>query len=377
MKVPARKHTRDTPIRDLAPAPWVDLPLDGLACTVAVGDEVQSGACVARSPAGHPHDRRCFSPYTGRVVAIDAHVRIVGAPAPPRAIEDVGDDVRESARRAGLVGMGGAMFPTWIKLDPQGPPTRHVLVNGCESEPYVTCDSRVLAEHGDAVAAGMRLAMQALGARDGVIARAEDGYPGGHERALIHAVLGFDVPAGQLPRAAGVVVLNVQTTLALHQAVTQRRPLVDRVVTVDGRAVGRPGNFRVPLGTPAGHVLEACGVDWAATAALVLGGPMMGRSVGREAPITAGTVAVLALAAEEIAHTPETPCIRCGTCLDVCPNELAPAFLVVQPELEVLRCHECGLCQYACPAGRPLVDLLRRAKDSLRATPPRPSEGDA
>ncbi|MBI4606954.1 MAG: SLBB domain-containing protein, partial [Planctomycetes bacterium] len=171
------------------------------------------------------------------------------------------------------------------------------------------------------------------------------------------------VPEGGLPRDAGAIVINVQTARALHQAVCLGRPLVDRVVTVDGGAVARPGNYVVPLGTELGHVLRACGTDLSRTAALVAGGPMMGVEATAETPLAAGMGGVLALEAREVHRPADAPCIRCGDCLEACPVGLSAQHLVLRPAPDLRRCILCGMCQYVCPAQRPLAALLRRAKE--------------
>jgi electron transport complex protein RnfC len=267
--------------------------------------------------------------------------------------------------------MGGATFPTHVKLSPPSP-IDHVLVNGCESEPYLTCDHRVLVEHRDEVECGMQLAMQAVGATRGTIIAEDNHYLDGYERRLIQKALGRRVPHRGKPSDVGVLVINVQTVRALHQAVCQNRPLVDRVITVDGDAVRRPGNYVVPLGTPVSHILKACGVDPRRASAVIAGGPMMGAAVGPQTAVTGGTGGVLALGAHQIAWSGQDPCIQCGQCLEVCPLALPAGLLVRRPNPTVLQCIECGLCQFACPARRALLPALRKAKqgvtDSIKRT---------
>ncbi|MBI4602158.1 MAG: hypothetical protein HY721_09380, partial [Planctomycetes bacterium] len=200
------------------------LAVEGLEVLVAPGDRVEAGRCVAASPPGAPHERRVHSPYSGRIAAAggDGEVAIEGLPAPAGAATHRGpcavtpEDVVGAARQAGLVGLGGGSFPTHVKLSP-GKPVELVIANGCESEPYLACDARVLAEHRDEVECGLRLAMRAAGAPRGEIVTGGD-YPAGHERALVRDLLGREVPEGGLPRDAGAIVINVQTARALHQA---------------------------------------------------------------------------------------------------------------------------------------------------------------
>ena len=372
----------DSPIRVLEPPPRVRLPLEAMVPVVAVGDEVEAGTVVTETPPGAPWYQCSHAPLSGTVTAIVDPRSSNGHPATQRALVIEGnppaappcqhrdpksldpEQIRRAARDAGLVGMGGAMFPTHVKLSPEHA-IDYVLVNGCESEPYLTCDHRVLVEHRDEVECGMQLVMQAVGATRGEIITKEDDYLDGYERRLIHKVLGRRVPPRGKPSDVGVVVVNVQTARALHRAVCQRRPLVDRVITVDGDAIRRPGNYVVPIGTEVGHILEVCGVDWEHTAAVIAGGPMMGRAAGPESIVTGGTGAVLALGDREISWTGSDPCIQCGQCQEVCPLALPVCWLVRRPNRTVFQCIECGICQFACPAGRALLPGLRKAKQTL------------
>ena len=275
------------------------------------------------------------------------------------------DEIVDIARRAGLVGMGGGMFPTYAKLSPTTP-IDWVIINGCESEPYLTCDHRVLVEHRDEVECGMQLAMRAVGAAQGKIVASEDDYLDGYELRLIQKVLGRQVPKGGRPSDVGVVVINVQSARALHRAVCERRPLLDRVVTVDGNAIQRPGNYVIPLGTEIRHVLDACGVDWDEAPTVIAGGPIMGSPVEPDAVVTAGMGGVLALTRDEISQPRHDPCIRCGGCQDVCPLGLPSGQLVRRPTDALLECIECGMCQFVCPAQRPILQEVRKAKAHLR-----------
>jgi electron transport complex protein RnfC len=278
------------------------------------------------------------------------------------------EEIVDIARRAGLLGMGGGMFPTYVKLSPTTP-IDWVIINGCESEPYLTCDHRVLVENRDEVECGMRLAMRAVGATQCTMVTAADNfldYLDGYEPRLVHKVLGRQVPKGGRPSDVGVVVLNVQSARALHRAVCEHRPLIDRVVTIDGNAIRRPGNYVVPLGTEIRHVLDSCGVDWGQTPTVIAGGPIMGSQVEPEAIVTAGTSGILALTTEEISESSHDPCIRCGRCQEVCPMALPSGQLVRKPTDLLLECIECGMCQFTCPAQRPILQEIRRAKSHLR-----------
>jgi electron transport complex protein RnfC len=368
MRVESRKRTLDSPIRAIAPPARVRLETTGMSPLRMPGDAVEAGELVGRSPAGARFELRRHASIAGRVVSAgEEGIVIEGEPGPVRPMTPRPATIEEAAREAGLVGMGGAMFPTYVKLAPAGASVECVIVNGSQSEPYVTCDSRVLAEFGDEVESGADLAMRALGARRRVIVAEPDRYPGGDERLLIHRLLGREVPFLRLPRDVGAVVFNVQTARALAAAWNDRRPLVDRVLTVDGGAVARPGNYVVPIGTEIGHVLSACGADLSRAAAIVRGGPMMGEEVDVRASVLPGTVAVLALTRDDLSEPLDEPCIRCGDCHTACPYDLPAALLIERPTVDVLRCVGCGMCEWACPSRRPLVARLALAKAAVRA----------
>jgi electron transport complex protein RnfC len=372
-QVPRLKTTRESAIITIPTPGHVRLGTEGLTPLVEVGQTVEGGKLVARSPVSERFQRRIHASLTGTVTAVgEDHIIIEGElPERPPMTHGVPEwiapeAIRDTAREAGLIGMGGGMFPTYVKLSHPAP-IEVVLINGCESEPYLSCDHRVLAEHRDQTNCGAELAMRAVGARQGMIIDHEINYPGGYERLMIHDTLGKVIPKRGLPRDVGVLVLNVQSALALHDAVCLGRPLIDRVVTVDGGAVGRPGNYRVPIGTELGHLLQLCETDPAQTAQIVTGGPMMGAVADKSESVTGGTGAVIALTAEELGDYHAQPCIRCGQCMEVCPYNLPVAHLVESPHKVVLDCIECGACQFTCPARRPLIEELRQAKAVVTA----------
>ena len=370
MRIPSRKRPLDAAIRSITPASRLLVPLDGLRPMVEVGERVRAGQLIgAREDGAVRH-----TAWSGKVVDVNNWVVVEGGPEEPLLLRD--GNVVEIAREAGLVGMGGAAFPTFRKFELTQSASL-VLINGCESEPFVTCDSAVLAEAGDKVSCGMRLAMNAVGASDGRIIADENqvGYPGGYEGLLAGRVLGVNLGIHQRPSDLGVLVINVQTAHALCVAVCQRRPLLERVVTVDGEAVGRPGNYRVAIGTPVAHLLAAAEVDLVRAATVLIGGSMMGRRADLHEPIGPGCIAVLALSREQTQGTiaPEEPCLRCGRCEEVCPFALSACLLIESPDETIQRCVECGACQFACPSHRPLVGLLHEERQRLRGLSGGPS----
>ncbi|AKJ64414.1 electron transport complex subunit RsxC [Kiritimatiella glycovorans] len=303
-------------------------------------------------------------------------------------------------REAGIVGHGGAAFPTYVKVKRNGEkPVGTVLVNGCECEPYLAADQRLMEEYPDPVIAGARLAARAAGATRTVIAiednkpdavaslrRAADGtgveiavvetrYPMGGEKQTVQAVLGRTIPTGGLPLDVGVVVLNVGTCAAVARAVLRGNPVTHRILSVSGRGIREPKNLLVPIGTPYRAIIEHCGGLKEDTARVVAGGPMMGFALhDLDVPVTKGTSGVLALTEAEIRRQEETRCIRCGRCVDVCPLNLVPSRLGIasrKQRLDIVErydikaCMECGCCGYICPARIPLVQLIRMGKSEL------------
>ncbi|MCJ7543743.1 MAG: electron transport complex subunit RsxC [Phycisphaerae bacterium] len=303
----------------------------------------------------------------------------------------------EAVRAAGVVGMGGAGFPTHVKLARnEKRPVDTLLVNGCECEPYLTADYRLMLQAPGPIISGALLAAAAAGAGRIVLAvednkplaidtmrRAANGsgieiisvrtkYPQGGERQVVPAVLGREVPTGGLPLDVGVVVLNVATATAVARAVLHGKPLTHRVVTVSGEGVVHPKNLLVPIGVTYGELIAHCGGLTDEAVRVVAGGPMMGFAVGdMDTPVTKGTSGVTVLTADDVRRTHETACVHCGRCVDVCPLNLVPtriALAVRGGNLELAQryyveaCCECGCCGYVCPAGIPLVQLIRQGK---------------
>jgi electron transport complex protein RnfC len=311
------------------------------------------------------------------------------------------DEIKKKIQDAGIVGLGGATFPTHIKLTPPPGKTAEVLlINAVECEPYLTADHRIMLEKGDEIMVGVQLLMKALNVTKGYIgiennkpdaikyfkelASKYQGigivplkvqYPQGGEKQLIDAVINREVPSGALPIEVGAVVQNVGTAFAVYEAVHKNKPLFERVVTVTGKSVPKPSNFMVRIGTPTSQLIEAAGGLPEDTAKIVSGGPMMGKALSTiEAPITKGSSGVLLFKEEEALRRPMQPCIRCGKCVSVCPMGLEPYLLMNYSEQgmwdevetdKAMDCIECGSCMYTCPADRPLLDYIRLGKSTV------------
>jgi len=321
------------------------------------------------------------------------------------APQDVGnmtpEEVVKAVQDTGMVGLGGASFPTHVKMTvPEGQKVDTVMVNGCECEPYLTTDHRVMVEYSMDLFAGIRIAMKAVGAAKAIIgiednkpdaiasltaACPQDGsvtvrvmktkYPQGAEKMMIKALLNREVPSGGFPSAVGVSVYNVATLAQLGALLPHSRGLIERVVTISGPGIEQPGNYLVALGTPLRFVLEQLGFHGDARQ-LILGGPMMGVSVASlDVPITKGVSGILVLTEEEKeAQIPKKvwPCIKCAKCVQACPIHLNPSelgMLAAKRQYETMEkkfhlndCFECGCCTYVCPSAIPLVQYFRIAK---------------
>ncbi len=389
-----------------------------LSPLVKKGDSVLMGQVIADSDA--PVSVPLHSSVSGTVKDIGLYLHPSGVRVPTIVIENDGADtpapcypvvpveelskeeIIKRIRMAGIVGMGGAGFPTHIKLSPPKDKTiTNIIVNGAECEPYLTSDHRVMLETPEEVLSGLSIVMKLFSLDSGTIAIEENKpdaikvlqecskdypgisvvtlkkkYPQGGEKQLIYAVCGQEVPSGSLPADVGCIVLNIDTVTAICRAVTKGVPLIRRIVTVSGDCVQSPGNFFVRLGTPFSVVLEAAGGVISEPKKILMGGPMMGISGhSLDVPVVKGTSAILLFSEKETTLGQETPCIRCGKCIDVCPMSLRPSFLnayYVKGDWDKCReehcqdCIECGCCSYVCPAKRHLVQSIRVAKEKMK-----------
>ncbi|MBR0028569.1 MAG: electron transport complex subunit RsxC [Clostridia bacterium] len=309
------------------------------------------------------------------------------------------EEILKTIREAGIVGMGGAGFPTHVKLAPRNK-VDYVIINGAECEPYITSDHRYMLENADDIIYGLKIAMKALGLSDGHIgvelnkpdgmealkASKEFGanihiialktkYPQGAEKQLIKAVTGRNVPAGKLPADAGAVVVNVATAVAIANAFKTGMPAIEKNVTVSGDAVQNPSNFRVRTGVPVKFLIEQAGGFKNEPEKIVSGGPMMGISqYNTDYPVTKTTSSVLTISKAEKTYDPDSPCIRCGRCVDHCPMRLMPFKLSeasrkddieMARKYNILECIECGLCSYICPANKNLLQFIRMIKPEV------------
>ncbi|MBM6992726.1 MAG: electron transport complex subunit RsxC [Prevotella sp.] len=388
------------------------------------GDRVKVGTLIGE--AGGFVSAPIYSSVSGTVAKIDTTIDATGYRQPAIFINVEGDDWEESIDRtetletieahpeltseqiidrikaAGVTGMGGAGFPTFIKLTP--PPTAKaecVIINAVECEPYITSDYRLMMEHADEIVVGVQLLMKSVNVDKGYIGIEENKpeairlmtektasdpritvvalaqkYPQGGEKQLVDAVIGRQVPAPPaIPVHVGAVVQNVGTAFAVYQAVMKHKPLFERYTTVTGKGIARPGNFLVRMGTPFSQLIEACGGMPDGDNKVLAGGPMMGKAViSLDVPVCKGTNSVTVLSGDDAHRKPIQPCIRCGKCVDVCPMGLEPYLIATLSALQnyerlereaVINCIACGSCQYTCPAHRPLLDNIVQGKAAV------------
>lgn len=338
------------------------------------------------------------------VIENDGEERLASEVAPKQSLESLSSEtLREMMREAGLVGMGGAAFPTHVKYyPPEGKSINTVVLNGAECEPYLTCDHRLMVEMAEKVVFGLRAMIKAAQAERGIIAvetnkqdaaaalekaatgdpaiqvmKLETKYPQGEEKMIIHASLNRVVPAGGLPIDVGVVVNNIATAAAFADYLQTGIPLIARVVTVTGRGIKQPKNLKVRLGTPIQVLLEACDGFLESPGRIIMGGPMTGPAVHQLGiPVLKGTSGILVQRRQEVTQNASLSCVRCGRCVSVCPYGLLPNFIGEFIELNkldqaeaygIMDCRECGCCTFVCPSRRPMMQTLRGAKRNILA----------
>lgn len=312
------------------------------------------------------------------------------------------DEIVARVMEAGVVGMGGAGFPSHAKIKvPDGKTIDTLIINGVECEPYLTADHRLMLEKPREIIVGVRILMKALGVSRSIIGIEDNKhdaielfeellredkqievqplevqYPQGGEKQLIQAVLNREVPSGGLPADVGVIVHNVGTTFAIYEAVQKNKPLVERVVTVTGKDVKQPSNFWVRIGTPVIELITAAGGLPESTGKVVSGGPMMGKAIADlEVPVAKGTSGILMIAQAETKRAEEYNCVHCGKCIEACPMGLEPYRLLLLSKAgqsekskreNVLDCIECGSCSFVCPSNRPILDYIRLSKTKVK-----------
>ncbi len=386
------------------------------------GDKVKAGQLIGRGESFI--SANLHSPVSGTVAKLDNVVDSSGFRRPAVIINVEGDDwaegidtsdelltsldftpeeIIQKVKDAGIVGMGGATFPTHVKLMvPPGKKAEFLIINGVECEPYLTADHRLMLEKGAEIMVGIQLLMKALKVEKAIVgiennkpdaighlsdlAKSYAGievqavkvkYPQGGEKQLIKALTNREVPSGKLPIEVGCVVQNVGTAFAVYEAVQKNKPLVERIITVTGKAVKKPSNFKVRIGTPVKYLIHAAEGMPENTGKIIGGGPMMGKALfSEEVPVVKGSSGILLMPEEESHRPTESACIRCSKCTQVCPMGLEPYLLSryarigrfekVEEE-RVMDCIECGSCQYTCPANIPLLDYLRLGKNKVGA----------
>ena len=390
---------------------------------VTVGAKVKVGELLAK--AGGFVSANICSPVSGTVTKIDAATDAWGAPMQAIFIDVEGDEwlpeidrtpdikqqctldskeIIDKIAAAGIVGLGGACFPTHVKLlPPPGKKAEVLIVNGVECEPYLTCDHQLMLEHGEEIIIGINILKKALGVDRAIIGienNKKDAiehmrklansclgievmplklrYPQGGEKQLIDACIGRQVPSGALPIEVGAVVDNVATIYAVYEAVQKNKPLISRVMTVTGKHVTKPGNYSVRFGTPIDEVIALAGGVPVDTGKIIGGGPMMGRAMDHTEgmPANKRLSGLLFLPEAESIRPEESNCIRCGKCVQACPMGLEPYLLQRMSELEmwdelekhdIMDCIDCGCCVFTCPAHRRLLDGIRPGKAKVGA----------
>ena len=421
------KLSAHLPIQDFPMPKQIIVPLGQCLgapadCIVKKGDRVLTGQLIGTAKGFV--SANVHSPATGTVAKVDVVMDHTGYYKPAVFIDREDQDewiegyidtdelitdikldskqIIDKVKECGIVGMGGATFPTHVKLMvPEGKKAEYIIINAAECEPYLTCDFRLLLEKTQEFLVGVKILMKAVNTDKGIIGIEENKmeaielldktinehrdlykgivvqplktkYPQGGEKQLIKAVTGREVPSGKLPIETGCVVVNVASTYAIYEAVQKNKPLIERIVTVTGKSVKKPGNFRVRFGTPADLLIEAAGGLPEGITDVINGGPMMGKSVSvTNFPCIKGTSGILLMTLNEAQDRRQTNCIRCGRCAMACPMGLQPFLLhklAKQNNFDetetnhIMDCIECGSCEFTCPANIPLLDYIRYGK---------------
>jgi electron transport complex protein RnfC len=422
---PDNKLTAGRSILNLPVPPCVAIPVSqhiGAPATVTVskGDQVKAGQVIATAKGFVSSN--IHSSVSGKVNKIDTIIDSTGYKQAAVFIDTEGDDWMETIDRSieiirditlspeeiikrclecGIVGMGGATFPSHVKLSvPDGKKCDVLIINGVECEPYLTSDHRLMLEKGEEIMVGVSILMKALKVSKAMIgiennkpdainhltklAAGFSGitvhalkvkYPQGAEKQLIKSLINKEVPSGRLPVDVGAVVHNVGTAFAVYEAVQKNKPLIERVVTITGKSLSSPGNFLVRTGTPVKLLIEAAGGLPSDTGKIISGGPMMGKAIpNTDVPVVKGTSGIVVFPESESGRIQPTPCIRCAKCSFACPMKLEPYLLRSLSEkalfdraeaAHITDCMECGSCSYVCPAGGPVLDYIRLGKAAV------------
>ncbi len=420
-----KELSKDLPIKNVMPkgelvfsmAQHIGAPANPV---VAKGDKVLVGQKIGE--AGGFISANICSSVSGTVKAVEPRMLLNGSNATCVVIENDGeykgieglgenrdytklsnDEIRDIVKEAGVVGMGGAGFPTNVKLTPKEPDKiDYVLVNGAECEPYLTSDYRQMLECPDEIVGGLKVILKLFDNAKGVIciednkpdaiAKMEEAvrgesrievrslktkYPQGGERTLISAVTGRKIYSAKLPADAGCIVDNISTVIAIYRAVCKRTPLITRVMTLTGDAFTTPINVNVRLGCSHAELVEEGGGFKNEPAKIISGGPMMGFAMfDLNVPVTKTSSSLLAMTEDEVAEAEPSPCIRCGRCVNACPGNLVPQKMAQAAmnnnydafvELNGMECYECGSCTFVCPAKRPLTQTFKQARQYVAA----------
>jgi Na+-translocating ferredoxin:NAD+ oxidoreductase subunit C len=422
---PEHKFSAGNKIKILPPPDIATIPIAqhiGVPATPLVkkGDDVKAGQVIAKAEGFV--SAFIHSSVSGKVLKIDPVMDVSGYKKMSviiqvdgdewmdeiirddnikKDIDLTGEEIVKKVQEAGIVGLGGATFPSHVKLSvPKGKKADHLILNGVECEPYLTADHMLMLEKGEEILVGARLLMKALGVNKTIIgiennkpdaiaylqklASSYDGisvqplkvkYPQGGEKQLIKAVLNREVPPGGLPIDVGTVVFNVGSAFAVYEAVQKNKPLMERVLTVTGKSMTSKQNYRVRIGTPVKNVIEAAGGLPEDTGKVISGGPMMGKALNSlDIPVIKGSSGILVIPEPESVRKSMKACIRCTKCVSVCPMALEPYLLMTLSEKamydraesnRITDCIECGSCSYICPADRPLLDYVRLGKSNV------------